>query len=89
MLDWLGAEGAVIAGAFERVFRRQGVAFGSPALQWGGVHDRSEGVQWNVGMDPRRPERWVSVNLEGLKYDGWPLARLIKRATLRPASSRS
>ena len=70
MLDWLGAEGAVIADAFERVFRRQGTSFGSPALQWGGVHDGSAGVQWNVGLDPRRLERWASMNLEGPKYSG-------------------
>jgi len=85
MLDWLGPEGDVIARAFERVFRRDGTPFGSPALRWGGVHDGAEGVQWNVGMDPRSPERWVSVNLEGLRYDGWPLARLITKEMRRPS----
>lgn len=84
MLNWLGAEGSVIADAFERVFRCGGTPFGSSALRWGGMHDGAEGVQWNVGMDPRLPERWVSVNLEGLKYDGWPLARLIAKEMRRP-----
>jgi len=84
MLDWLGPEGDELATAFDRVFRSKGTPFGSPALHWGGLHDGTEGVQWNVGMDPRRPERWVSVNLEGLRYDGWPLARLITREMRRP-----
>ncbi|MFL5386349.1 MAG: hypothetical protein ACJ8GN_27845 [Longimicrobiaceae bacterium] len=86
MLDWLGVEGDLIADAFERVFRRPGTPFGSAALHWGGLHDGNEGVQWNVGLDPRGPERWIGVNLEGMKYNGWPIARLIakelKRATL-------
>lgn len=84
MLDWLGSEGDMIAGAFRRVLRRDGTPFGSSALRWGGMHDATEGVQWNAGMDPRLPERWVSVNLEGLRYDGWPLARLIRKEMLRP-----
>lgn len=84
MLDWLGVEGDRIAAAFERVFRQEGTPFGSFALRWGGMHDGTEGVQWNVGMDPRLPERWVSVNLEGLRYDGWPLARLIANEMRRP-----
>jgi len=84
MLDWLGPEGDIIAAAFERVFRRHGTPFGSSALHWGGLHNGTEGVQWNVGMDPRLPQRWVGVNLEGLKYDGWPLARLITREMRRP-----
>jgi hypothetical protein len=84
MLDWLGPEGDAIARAFERVFRREGTPFGSAALRWGGMHDGAEGVQRNVGIDPRIPERWVSVNLEGLRYDGWPLARLITREMRRP-----
>src|SRR4051794_13067818 len=86
MLDWLGAEGARIAEAFERVFRRPGTQFGSRQLRWGGLHDGNDGVQWNMGFDPRGPERWIGVNLEGMKYNGWPIARLIanerRRATL-------
>jgi hypothetical protein len=91
MLDWLGLEGNSIANAFERVFKREGTAFGSAALSWGGMHDGVEGTQWNVGVDPRTPNRWVGVNLEGLKYDGWPLARLLakelRKATLPTLAS--
>jgi hypothetical protein len=83
MLEWIGQEGERIAAAFERIFRREGMTFGRPALHWGGLHDGNEGVQWNMGFDPDVPERWIGVNLEGLKYDGWPIARLIRKEQQR------
>ena len=27
---------------------------------------------------------WLGVNLKGMKYDNWPVARLIERETSRP-----
>jgi hypothetical protein len=83
MLEWIGAEGERMDAAFERVFRGEGTPFGSPALHWGGLHDGNEGVQWNMGFDPDIPERWIGVNLEGLKYDGWPIARLVRKEQQR------
>ena len=85
MIEWLGEEGHQMEQAFERVFRRSGATFGSESLQWGGLYDGEEGVQWHIGLNPRGPERWIGVNLEGLKYDGWPLARLITRELAKPS----
>lgn len=84
MLDWLGEEGDRISEAFGRVLRLPGESFGSASLHWGGLHTGYKGVQWNVGFDPRTGERWVGVNLEGLRYDGWPLARLIRSEQRKP-----
>ena len=48
-------------------------------MQSGGLSDGNEGVQWNAGYDMRDGFRWLGVNLEGLKYHDWPVARLIRR----------
>ena len=44
----------------------------------------NEGVQWNAGYYPRDGAVWLGVNLEGMKYDDWPVARLIEREISRP-----
>ncbi len=78
MLDWLGKEGEELRHAFQRVFG-EGFPFGSPSIRIGGLSDGNDGVQWNAWFDPRNEEKWAGVNLEGIKYDGWPVARLIRR----------
>lgn len=53
--------------------------FGSVSLGWLGVCDGAEGVQWNTWLHRNENAAYVGVNLEGLKYDGWPIARFIER----------
>jgi hypothetical protein len=55
--------------------------FGSPSLQLAGVHDGTRGVQWNtwIEWDAGQQMAYAGVNLEGMAYDGWPVARLIER----------
>ena len=79
MLDWLGVEGDQLHTAFRHVFGDRIRPFGSRSLHTGGLSDGNQGVQWNAGYDPRTGEQWVGVNLEGMQYDGWPIARLIER----------
>jgi hypothetical protein len=43
-----------------------------------GISDGCEGVQWNLAIYPNDGEARVGVNLEGMKYRGWPIATLIK-----------
>ena len=40
--------------------------------------------KWNAGYYPRDGAVWLGVNLEGMKYDDWPVARLIEREISRP-----
>jgi hypothetical protein len=53
--------------------------FCSPISQIYGVSDGNEGVQWNIAIDKDSGEVWLGVNLEGMKYDGWPIATFIER----------
>jgi hypothetical protein len=57
------------------------VLFGSPSLQTAGICDGTQGVQWNAGIkwDGARQMAYAGVNLEGLVYRDWPVARLIER----------
>ena len=84
MLKWLGPEGDRLRIAFTKVFGSRYESFGSPSLQAGGLSDGKKGVQWHVGYDPRDETRFAGVNLEGMQYDGWPVARLIERELRDP-----
>jgi hypothetical protein len=44
-----------------------------------GFSDGYAGVQWNTGIDRDRDVLTLGSNLEGMAYDGWPIARLIER----------
>ena len=57
------------------------VRFGSPSLQHSGICDGTRGVQWNawVEWDGDKQMAYAGVNLEGMVYDGWPVARFIER----------
>jgi hypothetical protein len=68
----------VVIDLFRDLFECEGRGFGNPAA---GISDGVEGVQWNAGYDEIA---WIGVNLEGMQYDGWPIARLIKREISNP-----
>ena len=72
--DLIGAFGAEFGVAVTDENR-----FGSVSLGWLGVCDGAEGVQWNTWLHRAENAAYVAVNLEGLKYDGWPIARFIER----------
>ena len=69
---------------FRDVFGCRGREFGSLSRGVLGISDANEGVQWNAGYYPRDGAVWLGVNLEGMKYDDWPVARLIERESSRP-----
>jgi hypothetical protein len=58
--------------------------FGASAHQLTGVCDGASGVQWNTWMSFRENSAYLGVNLEGMKYDGWPIARYIEREFNHP-----
>lgn len=84
VLDWLEDEGERMLAAFKRVFGEAVRPFGNRARRIGGLSDGNEGVQWNVGYDPRDGSCWAGVNLEGMEYVDWPVARLIRRELESP-----
>ena len=69
---------------FRDVFRCPGREFGSPSRGVLGISDGNEGVQWNAAYYPGDGAVCLGVNLEGMKYDDWPVARLIEREISRP-----
>ncbi len=86
-MSTLAALASFVADMFEASFECRGQSFGrfgSPSIGWMGVHDGCSGVQWNAWYSWPERTAWLGVNLEGMKYDGWPVARLIKRELSRP-----
>lgn len=53
--------------------------FGTGKTTHQGFSDGRAGVQWNTGIDRDRDVLTLGANLEGMAYDGWPIARLIER----------
>ena len=51
--------------------------YGKAGASYEGFSDGVEGVQWNAGIERDRKVVTVGVNLEGMKYDGWPIATLL------------
>ena len=49
-----------------------------------GISDGREGVQWNAAYFRSQQTASLGVNLEGMKYDDWPVARLIERELSQP-----
>ena len=69
---------------FRDIFGCCGRDFGSLPRGVLGISDDNKGVQWNTGYRPGDGSVWLGVNLEGMKYDDWPVARLIEREISRP-----
>jgi len=74
----------IVIGLFRDLFACKGQRFGSRSLGVLGISDGCEGVQWNAAYTKRDGAAWLGVNLEGMLYDGWPVARLIEREISHP-----
>ena len=74
----------IVFGLFRDLFACEGRRFGSRSLGVLGISDGCEGVQWNAAYSERNGAARLGVNLEGMLYDGWPVARLIERETSHP-----
>ena len=58
--------------------------FGGKSLGHRGICDAAQGVQWNAWVSLRDGSGVFGVNLEGMKYDDWPIARFIERELETP-----
>lgn len=74
----------VLIDLFRKVFDCDGRRFGSLPLGLLGISDGREGVQWNAACFRSEQTASLGVNLEGMKYDDWPVARLIERELSEP-----
>ena len=74
----------IVIGLFRDLFACEGRRFGSRSLGVLGISDGCEGVQWNAAYHERDGTARLGVNLEGMLYDGWPVARLIEREISHP-----
>lgn len=69
--------------AFTSSLNIKGQKFGPSNKPYFGMSDGNNGVQWNISIytklstyaDDKRFQ--MGVNLEGMKYDGWPISRFI------------
>lgn len=84
-VDWTHQLHALVA-AFEQELGlppRKSRPFGGRRQGYRGASDDASGVQWNTWL-LATGEAYCAVNLEGLAYDGWPVARFIERELDRP-----
>lgn len=75
----IAPELAPLATAFIAVFGQTYKTAGASALGTHAISDAAEGVQWSAAFDRATGKASLSVNLEGVEYDDWPVARLIAR----------
>ncbi len=71
-------EYAEILQSFCEVLGVKGRAFGQLNKPFFGMSDGNEGVQWNISVCTQSNNIRIGVNLEGIKYKDWPIAKLIK-----------
>lgn len=64
---------------FKSFFKVEPRPFGQKNTRKKGFSDNSNGVQWNAGIDLDTGAASIAVNLEGMKYIDWPIARLLER----------
>ena len=77
-------EVSILIDGFSEVFRRDPRRFSSSSAGHAGCSDGNAGVQWNTWIDFEKDALYLGVNLEGITYDDWPIARLVERELDQP-----
>lgn len=70
---------------FTELLNVKGRPFGQLNKPTFGISDGREGVQWNLKIYPNEGKAYVGVNLEGMAYQGWPIATLIQSELAAPS----
>lgn len=68
---------ALLENGFRSFFQVEPRPFGQKAGAWVGFSDDNHGVQWNVALHRETGAATLGVNLEGMKYADWPIARFL------------
>lgn len=71
------AEFAQLMDSFTEFLAIKGRPFGQLNRPIFGISDGKEGVQWNLAIYPEDRLARIGVNLEGMQYIGWPIAKFI------------
>ena len=69
--------------AFKIITQSKPHSFGALYSESRGICDNNNGVQWNIAVD-KNLECRLGVNLEGLKYNNWPIAAFIENELAEP-----
>jgi hypothetical protein len=69
---------------FTQIVGCKGQPFGQLNKPRFGMSDGNDGVQWNIAIDTERVETRLGVNLEGMKYDNWPIRTLLLKELDNP-----
>ena len=83
-MSMLNERAAVVTELFKALFGIDGYPFGSTSLGVLGISDGNKGVQWNAWYSQHEETAQLGINLEGLRYDDWPVARFIERELSHP-----
>ena len=70
---------------FTSVLNTEGRPFGQPNQPGFGISDDARGTQWNLALSEGDVKAYLGVNLEGLVYDGWPIATLLLSELKNPS----
>ena len=70
---------------FTSVLHTEGRPFGQPNQSRFGISDDAHGTQWNLALSEEDVKAYLGVNLEGLRYDGWPIATLLLSELKNPS----
>lgn len=69
---------------FTSVLKVKGRPFGQLNKPRFGMSDGNDGVQWNISISTDSGTICLGVNLEGMKYKGWPISRFILSEIAKP-----
>lgn len=67
-----------ILNVFNSILKINGRQFGQNGKEYYGLSDDAKGVQWNIAISKENKNTRLGVNLEGMKYKDWPIAKFIE-----------
>ena len=72
--------------AYEAIFGHEGRPFGLKSKPYQqGLSEHTEGVQWNFFINAEERTTLLGINLEGMKYDDWPIAHFLEHEMENPS----
>ncbi|MGK0498451.1 MAG: hypothetical protein ACJAYG_000078 [Oceanicoccus sp.] len=80
----IDTEYAELLQLFSSVLNVKGKPFGQLSKPSFGMSDGNEGVQWNISVSTDTGAIKLGVNLEGMKYKGWPISTFIQSEMNNP-----